>query len=72
MLSGGTLHGSRICWTASGLPSGATRTFTLRVRAVASRTRVVINDATVSAPGTATRSARATVVIINPVPRFTG
>jgi hypothetical protein len=44
----------------------------LTARAAASHTLVVTNLATVGAPGIASRKARATVVIINPVPTFTG
>lgn len=71
-ISGGTLHGIRVCWTISSLRSRSSRRFVLRARAVASHTQVVRNLATVTAHGIATRSARATVVIINPVPTFTG
>lgn len=44
----------------------------IRATAVSAGTQVVRNVATVGAHGIATRSARATVVIINPVPSFTG
>lgn len=72
-VSGGTLQGTRVCWTISSLARHASRTFVLRVRAVASSTKVVTNVATVGAPGTATRTARAPVEIINSVPpKFTG
>jgi uncharacterized repeat protein (TIGR01451 family) len=71
-ISGGTVHGTRVCWTVSSLRSRASRRFVLRARAVAPHTHVVTNLASVTAHGVATRSARATVVIINPVPSFTG
>jgi hypothetical protein len=48
------------------------RSFVVRAQAAASHTIVVTNVATVGARGVATRSARATVVIINPTPTFTG
>jgi hypothetical protein len=61
---------SATTWGFAGRPTG--RSFAVRARAVASHTMVVTNLATVGAGGVATRSARATVVIINPVPTFTG
>lgn len=71
-ISGGTVHGTQVCWTISSLRPHAGRTFALRAQAVASHTQVVTNLATVSAHGIATRNARATLVISNPVPTFTG
>ena len=71
-ISGGTVRGTQVCWTVSSLASGHSRTFTLRATAVSTSTRVVTNVATVAAHGIATRSARAPVVIMSPVPSFTG
>ena len=72
-VSGGTLHGTEVCWKIGSLASGRSRTFVVSARALASGTRVVTNGATVGAPGVAARSARATVVIFNPTPpNFTG
>jgi uncharacterized repeat protein (TIGR01451 family) len=71
-LSGGTLHGTKTCWKIGSLAAGRTRTFVVRARADASSTRVLTNTATAGAPGIATRRARATFTIINPVPNFTG
>ena len=71
-VSGGTLRGTKVCWTISSIAAGRSRSFAVRARAVAARTRVVTNTATVSAHGIATRSARATVMIIHTVPTFTG
>ncbi|HUA47577.1 MAG TPA: Ig-like domain-containing protein [Solirubrobacteraceae bacterium] len=71
-VSGGTLHGTEPCWSIRSLASGHSRTFRVSARGVASRTRSVTNVATAGARGVATRSARATVVVINPVPTFTG
>jgi uncharacterized repeat protein (TIGR01451 family) len=71
-VSGGTVRGTQVCWAISSLAAHASRRFTLRAQAVASHTVLVTNVATVRAHGIATRTARATVVIINPVPNFTG
>jgi uncharacterized repeat protein (TIGR01451 family) len=71
-VAGGTLHGTDVCWEIGAIGPRHSRTFVLRATAVASATRVVTNLATVSAHGIAKRTARATVVIINPVPNFTG
>jgi uncharacterized repeat protein (TIGR01451 family) len=71
-ISGGTPHGTEVCWKIAVLAARASRSFVLRARAVASRTHIVSNLATVGARGIATRSARATVVIISPAPSFTG
>jgi len=71
-VSGGTLHGTDVCWKLRSLADRRSRSFVVQARATASHTMVVTNLATVGARGQATRSARATVVIINPVPTFTG
>jgi uncharacterized repeat protein (TIGR01451 family) len=71
-ISGGTVRGTRVCWTVSSLAASASRSFVMRAGAVSSRTQAVTNVATVGGHGIATRSARATVVIFNPVPSFTG
>jgi len=71
-ISGGTLHGTEVCWKIGSLPARHRRSFVVRTRAVASHTMVVTNLATVSARRVATRSARATIVIVNPTPPFTG
>jgi uncharacterized repeat protein (TIGR01451 family) len=71
-VSGGTLHGTEVCWKVESLAARHSRTFVVRARATASHTTVVTNLATVRARGAATRSARATFVIINPMPTFTG
>jgi uncharacterized repeat protein (TIGR01451 family) len=71
-VSGGTLHGTEVCWKVGSLGGRHRRTFAVRARAVPSHTTVVTRLATVRARGVATRTARATVVIINPTPTFTG
>ena len=71
-VSGGTLHGTEVCWKLSSLGARHSRTFVVRARATASHTMVVTNVATAGARGIGTRRARATVVIINPTPTFTG
>ncbi|HTU85335.1 MAG TPA: Ig-like domain-containing protein [Solirubrobacteraceae bacterium] len=71
-VSGGTPHGTEVCWKIGSLAAKRSRTFGLRATAVASGSRVVTNLATVSAHGIASRTARATVAIVSPVPSFTG
>ncbi len=71
-LSGGTRHGTEVCWRTGSLAARRARTFVVRARAAASRGRLVTNLATVGAPGVATRTARATILIIRPAPTFTG
>jgi len=71
-VSGGALHGTHVCWKIRSLTARHSRSFVVRARAVASHTMVVTNLATVGARGLATRSARATIVIINAAPTFTG
>jgi uncharacterized repeat protein (TIGR01451 family) len=71
-VSGGTLHGTQVCWKIRSLASHRGRTFAVRTRAVALSTRMVTNLATVGAPGVPTRRTHATVVIINLVPTVTG
>jgi uncharacterized repeat protein (TIGR01451 family) len=71
-VSGGTLRGTETCWSIRSLASGHSRTFRVHARGVVSSTRSVTNVATVGAHGVATRSARSTVRVINPVPTFTG
>ncbi len=71
-ITGGTVRGTQVCWTVSSLAASTGRSFVIRASAVSSRTQAVTNVATVGAHGIATRSARATVVIFNPVPSFTG
>ena len=71
-VSGGTLRGTEVCWSIRSLASGHSRTFRVDARGVVPGTRAVTNVATVGADGVATRSARSTVVVINPVPTFTG
>jgi uncharacterized repeat protein (TIGR01451 family) len=71
-VSGGTLHGTHACWQIGSLTARHSRSFVVRARAIASHTIGETNFATVGARGIATRSARATVVIVNPTPTFTG
>ena len=71
-VSGGRAKGTQVCWAIGSLAAHASRRFVLRADAVAPRTQVVRNLATVKAHGIATRSARAPIVIVNPVPSFTG
>lgn len=72
-VSGGTRHGTVVCWKIDSLAARHGRRFVVRARAIASHAMVVTNLATVRARGAATRSARATVIISTPAPpNFTG
>jgi uncharacterized repeat protein (TIGR01451 family) len=71
-VSGGTFRGTGGLLEDRFAAARHGRSFVARAQAVASHTMVVTNVATVGARGVATRSARATVVIIKPTPIFTG
>lgn len=49
-VSGGTLHGTEVCWKVGSLAARHSRRFVVRARATASHTTVVTNLATVGAP----------------------